>query len=148
MTRGQMWRAIGGVTVVAVVGCQSAPGPAAPDPAVSISGTWVGTAHDSAAGEGTVQWVITQTDSGVAGSFTNAFADPAFSTTGMLAGLVTGAAATVFLMPAEPIVCSPALSVTGTIYVSLAIGPGQLTGRYSTLTCSGGRAGTMVLSRE
>jgi hypothetical protein len=135
-------------SLAVIAGCQGRPGPIAPGPGISLSGTWSGTAIDSEAGEGTVRWVMTHAETGVSGSFTSTFPDPAFSTSGTLAGVITGTGATVFLMPAQPLVCSPVFSVTGTIYVSLAIGADRITGSYSTFTCVGGRAGTLVLTRQ
>ena len=148
MRRTHGWRTFAAALILVSTGCQSRQGPAAPDPVVSLAGTWSGTATDSEAGEGTVQWVMTHSDSGVAGTFTNDFADAAFSASGTLAGIVTGTAGTVFLMPVEPLKCSPTFAVTGTIYVTLAIGGDRITGRYSTFTCVGGRAGTLDLSRR
>jgi hypothetical protein len=120
----------------------------APGPVISLGGTWSGTATDSEAGEGTLQWVITHAEAGISGTYTNTFVDPAFSTTGTLVGVVAGAGGSALLMPAEPLVCSPTFSTTGTIYVSLAIGADRITGSYSTFTCVGGRAGTLVLTRD
>lgn len=146
--RTQRLRVIVPMLAALVAGCQSGSGPTAPGPDIRLSGIWSGTAADNEAGEGTVEWVVTDTATGIVGSFTNTFANPAFSATGELAGVVSGAGATVFLLPSAPLVCSPTFSVTGTIYVTLAIGADRITGSYSTFTCVGGRAGTLVLSRQ
>jgi hypothetical protein len=91
---------------------------------------------------------VSHVEAGISGRYTSTFPNPSLNTAGAIAGVVTGTAASVFLTPDEPLACSPTFSVSGIFYVSVAIAGEQLTGSYSTFTCVGGRAGTLILSRQ
>jgi hypothetical protein len=103
---------------------------------------------DSAFGEGAAEWTLTQTGPGILGTYSTTFPSASPGGAGSLSGVVTGATATVLLTPTELLVCSPTWALSGTLYTSVAIAGEQLTGRYTSLTCSGGRAGTFVLTRR
>jgi hypothetical protein len=124
------------------------PAPTAPADPISVGGAWSGTVEDSDAGQGTFEWVLTHTGQGLSGTYAVVFSDQAYSGSGTVAGVVTGAAGVAFLTPSVPLTCAPGISLTGLVYLNLSLAADRITGRYSSFTCGGGRVGTVELRRK
>jgi hypothetical protein len=65
-----------------------------------------------------------------------------------LSGSLSGAAISLFLAPAAPLVCSPGVTLSGTLAVSGTVTGDRLTGRYVILTCDGATGGTIDVTKQ
>jgi hypothetical protein len=119
--------------------------PVSPDASFPLAGTWAGVLADDGGGEGTVSMVLSQTAVGVSGTFAVASAAPALAQSGTVGGTAGGSSVLLYLTPGTPLVCSPALTLTGTLGAALTLSNGRMTGRYFAPACSGQRAGSLDL---
>jgi len=133
------------LVLVLVASCGTSPtAPASPD----VLGTWKGTIADESGISGTASISLTsQNAQGVAGTFTIASGATSLSIDGVASGTTVGPVLTLFLVPSSPLVCSPTLTLSGSISLSMTLANGRLTGRYSGVTCGSARSGTLDLSK-
>ncbi|MEO7190146.1 MAG: hypothetical protein ABI051_03750 [Vicinamibacterales bacterium] len=117
-------------------------------PGGPFEGTWSGAIQDSAAGSGTARLTLSQQGAGVSGTFSTTFADVGANRTGTVSATASGTTASVFLTPGSPTVCSPALTLSGTMGGTLVLVGNKLGGSYSVLLCAGGAAGSVDLVRQ
>jgi hypothetical protein len=117
-------------------------------PSGTFTGTWSGTIVDSVAGIGTARLILTQTGSGITGTYTTTFTNTALNRAGTASGTASGATASVFLTPSAVVVCSASLTLSGTMGASLTLSGTKVTGTYSVLGCTTATTGTLDLSRQ
>jgi hypothetical protein len=122
--------------------------PVAPDTTFPLAGTWAGALTDDGLGAGTVSLVLSQTAAGVSGTFAVTSVVPALVQSGTVGGTAGGSNVLLYLTPGTPLVCSPALTLTGTLGAALTLSNGRMTGRYFAPACSGQRAGSLDLRRQ
>lgn len=122
-------------------------GPTTPTTTFPLAGTWVGQITDNL-GTGTLTLVLTQSGPGVSGTFVVASSTAALVSGGTAGGTANGAALSLFLTPSAPLVCSPTLTLTGTIGASLTTAARRMTGQYFVTGCGGGRAGTIDVTLQ
>ena len=128
------------LTIALATSCDDGP----TSPGGAFVGTWAGAIVDSAAGTGTAKLVLTQSGSGISGSFTATFPNSSFDRTGTVSGTATANAASIFLTPAAPLSCG----LSGTIGTTLSLSGTKATGNYALLACSGAVTGTLDLMRQ
>jgi hypothetical protein len=135
------------MTIVAACGVTACGGstPVAPDTTFPLAGTWVGALIDDGGGAGTVNVVLTRTAAGVSGTFAITSTAPGLAQSGTVGGTAGGSSVLLYLTPGTPLVCSPALTLTGTLGAALTVSDGRMAGRYFAPTCSGQRAGSLDL---
>ena len=128
-----------------VTACGGAP--TTPTTTFPLAGTWVGQIADNA-GTGTLTLVLSQSGPGVSGTFVVTSNTAALVSSGTAGGTANGAALSLFLTPSAPLVCSPTLTLTGTVGASLTIAGRRMTGQYFVTSCGGGRAGTVDVTLQ
>jgi hypothetical protein len=128
--------------------CGSSPtSPGAGDVA-DFRGTWTGTLVDDTGAKATMTLDLKQTGPSVAGTFVSASTSGAVAGAGTTSGTASGSTVVIFLTRSAPVVCvSPALTLSGSVSATLTLANQKLTGRYTTLTCTGAAGGTIELSR-
>jgi hypothetical protein len=133
------------LVVATVGGCEQAP-PGSPTSA--MAGEWVGAIVDSASGAGTIRMSIGQRGPGLSGAWASAFADASLNRDGSFSGTMIGSPFVLFLRPFVPIVCSPDVTLTGTMAMTTTVNGDRLTGNYTVLNCSGVITGTVDVQRQ
>ncbi len=122
--------------------------PTAPGTQMPLNGAWNGTVTPDSGGTGTATMVLAQVGDGVSGTFSLAAAGSGLAANGTVGGTVSGASIALFLTPSVPLVCSPVLTLSGTIGTTLTIGTGRLSGRYLVTTCTGAQVGSVDFVRQ
>ena len=135
------------VLVIAAFATACGGAPTTPTPTFPLAGTWVGQMTDSV-GTGTLTMVLTQSGPGVSGTFVVSSSTAALVASGAAGGTANGAALSLFLTPSAPLVCSPTLTLTGTLGASLTVAGRRMTGQYFVAGCGGGRAGTVDVTLQ
>lgn len=140
-----LWRiVVCGVVLVSLAACSS--GPAAPSG--GLDGTWLGTMTDSVSGPGTLKLVLTQTSAGVAGTFVLAFADVSQNRSGAAGGTLAASVLVMTLTPTAPLVCSPGVTLSGTVSTTMTVSGNRMTGTYSAFTCGGAIGGNIDVTHQ
>lgn len=132
------------VWLATLAGCSS--GPAAPSSL--LDGTWSGTFSDSGSGAGSAKLVLTQTAAGVAGTFAITFSDATKDRSGTVGGTVAASLLVLTLSPSAPVVCSPTVTLSGTLSATLTVAGNRMTGTYSSFTCGGAAGGSVDIARQ
>jgi hypothetical protein len=117
-------------------------------PSGSLSGAWSGPIAGDASAIGTARLLLTQTGSGIAGSFTTTYPDARQNRSGTAGGTVVSNVVTMALTPSGPLQCAGGITLSGTLSATLTLVADRLTGTYSGLTCGGAVGGTVDLGRE
>jgi hypothetical protein len=117
-------------------------------PSGSLTGAWSGPITGEASVTGSARVVLTQTGSGVAGTFTTAYADATLDRSGSTGGTLVSNVLTMTLTPGTPLACGGGVTLSGTLSATLTVAADRLTGSYSGLTCGGATGGTLDLRRE
>jgi len=133
------------LVVAASVGCEQAP---PGSPTATMAGEWAGVIADSASGAGTIRMSIGQRGAGLSGTWASTFSDASLNRSGSFSGTMIGAPFVLFLRPSVPIVCSPDLTLTGTMAMTTTMTGDKLTGSYTVLNCSGVITGTVDVERQ
>jgi hypothetical protein len=133
-----------GMWLLLAAGCGS-DGPAAPSGA--LAGRWSGTITRGA-DEGTTVWQLTQTGSGVSGTWSADFAGAAKDVGGLAGGTVIGSSVSLFLTPSEPIACGSGITLSGTLSVDATVSGDRLTGTYLVFTCDSVETGNVDVRRH
>jgi hypothetical protein len=139
-------RRVIGVLLVAggVASCHSPAGPSA----TTVDGRWTGTIAGLPAGSGSVDLALTQNGPGVAGTYALTFGDPAQNRSGDASGTIAANLITLALASPAAIVCSPSVSLSGTITTTLTRSGDRLSGSFAGFTCDGAISGTLELTRD
>lgn len=125
----------------------SACGSSPTGPSGLFGGTWTGDVTDSVSGKGTGRLVLTQTESGLNGTFAWSFATGERS--GSASGRVDGTTATMFLTPSVPVVCSPTVTLTGALAATIVVSGARMNASYFAFGCgSDVLTGTFELTRQ
>ena len=126
--------------------CDNPAGPSFTVP--SLAGEWAGTISHSLAGDGALTLKVSQMGPGLFGNWASVYPDPAFNQSGSFSGTITGSPFILFLRPAVPIVCSPGVTLTGTLAVSATVSGDRISGPFTILTCTGAIGGTIEVNRR
>jgi hypothetical protein len=113
-----------------------------------LAGDWAGTITDSVAGAGTIRLTIGQRGPGLSGTWASTFADEAFNRSGSFSGTMVGSPFVLFLRPSLPIVCSPDVTLTGTLAMTTRVDGDRITGTYTIFNCSGVITGSVEAGRQ
>lgn len=127
----------------ASLGCRANP----TTPSSALAGTWRGAITDAVAGVGTLELTMAQAGPGVSGTWSAAFANVADTRAGAMSGTSAGSVVSLFLTPAAPLVCAPAVTLTGTLAVSGMLSGSHLSGMYVVLACVGTTSGSIDVTR-
>lgn len=112
------------------------------EPAVSMTGRWVGSIEDGASGSGALTLQIVQSGSGLAGTWSAMFSAPIpgreapLGSLGSLSGSVNGDNVLLSLTPVTPPVCATGASLSGTMAVTAAKSGKTMGGTYVALDCA------------
>ena len=114
-----------------------------------MSGTWEGFVEELAVRVvgstiGTVRTTLSQSGSGISGTWSVTYADPTSNGGGSVSGTVTGASLRLTLTPSQPSRCP--LSVTAT-HTSATIPPMYIQGTYASANCTLALNGSVVLQK-
>jgi hypothetical protein len=141
----RMHAAICVIAILVSAGCGKSP----TEPSGDLAGKWSGPIAGTAAGDGTVQLVLTQTGNGLAGTYTLAYADTSKNQSGAAGGTVLGATVALTMTPAQPLVCSSAVTLSGTLAATLTMSASdRLDGTYAAFACDGAIGGSIALQRQ
>jgi hypothetical protein len=134
------------MAILALAGCEKS-SPTAPSG--DLAGKWSGPIAGTAAGDGTVQLVLTQAGNGVAGTYTLTYTDTSKNQSGVAGGTLIGSSLTLTLTPAQPLVCSSSVTLSGTMSVTLTMSaPDRLEGSYAAFACGGAIGGSIALQHQ
>lgn len=144
--RTQFLRIVVVVLVTVALGACEQDSVVSPTPA--LAGEWSGRITDSLAGEGTMRLTIGQRGPGLSGTWASTFPDGSFNRSGSFSGTMVGSPFVLFLRPSLPIVCSPDVTLTGTLAMTTTVNGDKLIGSYTVLNCSGVMTGTVDVERQ
>lgn len=112
----------------------------------SLTGVWTGTITEVAGGAGTLRLDLVHSGALVTGSFQATFSDARLNRTGVVNGGLLGSSLSIGLASGV-LVCSPSLTLSGTLAATIAREGERLVGTYSGFTCEGGVGGNIDVSR-
>jgi hypothetical protein len=125
-------------------GCHKA-SPVAPD--APFSGTFAGTITDKAAGAGTLELRLSQSEAVVSGQWRATFANAALSQAGTVRGTAINTSVTLSLIPDTGLDCG-AVSYDATLTVAATLSKSRLEGTYVVFTCTALNTGRIDVERQ
>ena len=136
------------MVLLLAVGAAFTASPTSPTTASDVLGTWTGSVADDSGLSGAASLSLTtQNVQGVSGTFTMTSSASMLAVSGAASGPAVGSTISLFLVPSTPLVCSPNVTLSGSISANLTLANGRLTGRYFGVTCGASRSGTLDLSK-
>lgn len=108
-------------------------------PTFTFTGTWIGSAQDSAAGNGGIRATLSQSGNTVTGTWLIQFPAAGFQNSGSVSGTTAGSSMTVVLEPSDPRTCPYRLTASGA--------GNQMTGTYAAFDCTVSVAGSIIATR-
>ena len=93
-----------------------------------MTGTWVGTETDTAAGIGSLQATISQSGTSLSGTYSLTFTNGIFSNSGAISGTVNGSNVLMTATPTSPTICPTTNTATLNATVT------QITGTYAVVS--------------
>jgi len=140
-----MHRVIGFLVCCAWLLC-GACSPQPSSPSGALDGTWAGTMTGDGSEAGGVTLVLAQTGAGVSGTFVMT-RPSAPDRTGVVTGTLAAPVVLLTFASPAPLVCSPTVTLSGTLSATMTLNGSRMTGTYSAFTCGGAVGGTIDLTR-